>query len=94
LSSIFSLPPQTLHIFHDPTSATIAFNSSGALFCNFHYFHELHLQGWAEGDAEKKVEAVSYWWVVLCHELAHNLIREHGAQHSFYAESFAQQYFG
>ena len=31
---------------------------------------------------------------MFCHELAHNLVKDHSAQHSFYAESFAQQYFG
>ncbi|TKA64973.1 hypothetical protein B0A49_08571, partial [Cryomyces minteri] len=37
--------------------------------------------------------AAVYWWVVLCHELAHNLVKEHSADHSYYTESFVMQYF-
>lgn len=93
LGSVFQIPPQSLHIFYDDRTSTIAFNMSGALFCNYHFFSQLHHAGFESGDREKKIDTVSYWWVTLCHELAHNLVSEHSAQHSFYAESFAQQYF-
>jgi len=93
LGSIFGIPPQTLHIFIDERGQTIAFNQSGALFCNYHFFAQLHEKTFGS-STEGRVDALSYWWVVLSHELAHNLVKEHGAQHSFYAESFCQQYFG
>jgi hypothetical protein len=35
-----------------------------------------------------------YWFVTLCHELAHNLVSEHSQQHEFYTESFVTEYFG
>jgi len=93
LGSLFNLSPQSMHIFHDDRGATIAFNQSGALFFNYHYFRTLHAANW-DTSRSMKIDCLAYWWVTLCHELAHNLVKEHSARHSFYAESFAQQYFG
>jgi hypothetical protein len=93
LGSIFNLPPSTLHIFHDSAGSTIAFNQNGALFFNYFYFKSLHAATW-ETSRSTKMDALAYWWITMCHELAHNLVGEHSARHSFYAESFAQGYFG
>src|SRR5262249_3261507 len=78
----------------DPASSSIAFNANGALFFNYHYFFSLHLPRMAKGEPAAQTDALAYWWVTLCHELAHNLVREHSTAHSFYMESFASQYFG
>ncbi|KAI9838454.1 MAG: hypothetical protein M1837_002476 [Sclerophora amabilis] len=74
----------TLHIFYDEQGGTIAFNRQGSIFCNFRYFQQLHLDGLQSGKAEKQIDALVYWWVVLCHELAHNLVQVHSAQHSYW----------
>jgi hypothetical protein len=92
LATIFKLPAQYIHIYYDPDNSAIAFNTNGALFFNYHWFEQLHLANF-ETSRDKKIEAIAYWWITLCHELAHNLVQEHSAAHSFYAESFAQQYF-
>lgn len=92
LASIFNLPAQNLHIFIEPGSTSIAFNSNGALFFNYHYFENLHLPAY-ETSRDRRIDAIAYWWVTLCHELAHNLSKTHSAEHSFYTESFASQYF-
>lgn len=92
LASVFNLPPQTIHIFHDDNTKCIAFNRQGALFCNYHFFQKLHYSNYGV-SSEKRRDALSYWWVTLCHELAHNIVHDHSAAHSFYAESFAQNYF-
>jgi hypothetical protein len=93
LGSIFKLAPSTLHIFYDSSSSTIAFNQNGALFFNYFYYKSLHAATW-ETSRGTKMDALAYWWITMCHELAHNLVSEHSARHSFYAESFAQGYFG
>jgi hypothetical protein len=92
LGAIFSLPAHHIHIYYDPASSAIAFNLSGSLFFSLHFFEQLHLVGF-ETSPQKKTEAIAYWWITICHELAHNLVQEHSAAHSFYTESFAQQYF-
>ena len=91
ISSIFDLATSTVNIFHDDSGAAIAFNSNGSLFCNLRYFMQLHLA--QMGEPEGKVEAMAYWWITMCHELAHNLVSDHSAQHSYYTESFVAQYF-
>ena len=42
----------------------------------------------------RRTDAVAYWCVVMAHELAHNLVADHSAQHSYYTESMVIQYFG
>ncbi|WPH00847.1 Hypothetical protein R9X50_00367700 [Acrodontium crateriforme] len=90
-AGLFEMPIGALNIFHDETGGTIAFNSRGSIFCNLRYFIQLHMAHVSQ--PEGKVEAMAYWWITLCHELAHNLVADHSAQHSYYTESFATQYF-
>jgi Protein of unknown function (DUF3684) len=81
-SNIFSLAKATVQIFYDTEGPTIAFNSSGSLFFNFRYFEQLHWD--SAGGVNKKKDALVYWFVVFCHELAHNLVADHSSEHSFY----------
>lgn len=89
--SVFKLSTKTLHVFYDESSKTIAFNSNGSLFFNYRYFAQLHLKGMA--SPQVRSQAMVYWWVTLCHELAHNLVSDHSAAHSYYMESFVSEYF-
>ncbi|KAI5461412.1 hypothetical protein BGZ63DRAFT_424301 [Mariannaea sp. PMI_226] len=94
IGNIYQLAPKVLHIFYDEVGGTIAFNTGGSIFCNFRFFLQLHatqLDGPRPGEA--KAEAATWWWVVLAHELAHNLVSPHNSDHSYYTESFIQQYF-
>jgi hypothetical protein len=90
-ANIFDLPVSTVNIFADQQGSTIAFNRNGSIFCNLRYFEQLHRGGMDSPDGS--MEAMAYWWITLCHELAHNLVGDHGPQHSYYSESFAHQYF-
>lgn len=82
VSDVYNLPRRAMHVFYDEAGSTIAFNSNGSIFCNFRFFAQLHQQ--KMDGREGKVEAAAYWWIVLAHELAHNLVKEHNASHSFY----------
>ena len=85
IGSIYSLSPSVLHIFYDESGGTIAFNTGGSIFCNFRFFLQLHaaqLEGQQQGKA--KVDAATWWWVVIAHELAHNLVSVHNSDHSYY----------
>ena len=90
IADAMQIPPHALHIFFDESSDTIAFNSNRSLFCNYRYFYQLHLADVQQGRA---ADAVVYWFVTLCHELAHNLSSDHGSAHSYYTESFVAQFF-
>ncbi|KFA55092.1 hypothetical protein S40293_03504 [Stachybotrys chartarum IBT 40293] len=95
IGSIYSLSPNVLHIFHDESSDAIAFNTNGSIFCNLRFFLQLHYSQF-EGQqrAQAKIQSGTWWWVVLAHELAHNLVSVHNAEHGFYTTSFIQEYIG
>jgi hypothetical protein len=80
-ANIFSIRPDTISIFDDPTSKTIAFNSQGSIFCNYLYFDQLHSASMLQGH---RADTLIYWWVIFCHELAHNLVADHSSRHSYY----------
>lgn len=84
VASVYSLARKALHIYYDERGPTIAFNSNGSIFCNFRFFQQLHQKKIESGLPENRIEAASYWWIVIAHELAHNLVKEHSSEHSFY----------
>lgn len=92
-ASVFSLRADTLSVFYDPGGKTIAFNRAGSIFCNYFYFQQLHEKELLQSPVADSTEALVYWWVILCHELAHNLVGDHSSAHSYYSEGFVAQYF-
>jgi hypothetical protein len=94
VGNVFLLKPQSLHIYYNETGSSIAFNRQGSIFCNLRYFLQLHWQNFSAAGGVGKQAAAVYWFVTLCHELAHNLVSEHSQQHEFYTESFVTEYFG
>ncbi|KAK4155493.1 hypothetical protein C8A00DRAFT_31732 [Chaetomidium leptoderma] len=93
VGAVYGLSERVLHIFYDDKGGTIAFNSGGSVFCNLRFWEQLHHHHVQGGGGQGRVEAATWWWVVVAHELAHNLVGVHGAEHSYYTESFIQQYF-
>jgi hypothetical protein len=83
-ASVFSLRLESLSIFYDPGGKTIAFNRGGSLFCNYLYFKQLHQARLLQDPVSGRADALVYWWVILCHELAHNLVEAHSSDHSYY----------
>jgi len=90
-ADVFSLSINTMSVFYDPAGRTIAFNRAGSIFCNYFYFQQLHEASLLQ--SQDTTEALVYWWVILCHELAHNLVGDHSSAHSYYTEGFVAQYF-
>jgi hypothetical protein len=91
--SIFSMRADGLSIFYDPGGKTIAFNRAGSIFCNYFYFQQLQEPALLQSATPDRTDAIVYWWVILCHELAHNLVGDHSSAHSYYTEGFVAQYF-
>jgi hypothetical protein len=82
VGAIYDIPRHALNLVYDEAGHTIAFNLNGSLFCNLRFFLQLH---WSEYNTPAGGSvAESWWWVVLAHELAHNLVKEHSANHSYY----------
>ena len=93
VGDVFSLDPKTLNIFYETSGKTIGFNRSGSIFCNYMYFQQLHEKQLENGVAGHG-DAFVYWFVLLCHEIAHNLVGDHSSDHSYYTEGFVATYFG
>ncbi|CAG7850452.1 SubName: Full=Uncharacterized protein {ECO:0000313/EMBL:CCA72144.1} [Serendipita indica DSM 11827] len=81
LKKVYKLPDSSLHIFYNLEGPTIAFNAGGALFLNLRYY-----EGWHDTQLQKKepIKAMISWFFTLAHEIAHNLIGPHNAEHSYY----------
>ncbi len=88
LCSVFGLQLKSVAIYHDPTGAAIAFNAGGAIYFNVRYFYGLHYSK----NKHQSRGCYSYWFIVGCHELAHNLEGPHNRTHAFYTESYASMY--
>lgn len=84
VGSVYRVAKSALHLFYDESGLTIAFNTGGSMFFNLRFFMQLHSAKWSSGTEAEKTEAMVWWWVVMAHELAHNLISAHSAEHSYY----------
>lgn len=84
VAAVYGLAADVLHMYYDEAGPTIAFNSGGSIFCNLRFFLQLHAAAASAAQPQARVDAAVWWWVVLAHELAHNLEPIHNARHSFY----------
>ncbi|KAI9494351.1 hypothetical protein BDB00DRAFT_974372 [Zychaea mexicana] len=92
LATVFELKESSLHLFYDTQGSTIAFNVNGSLFLNLRYYVALHETDDSAQSKAKRKEALIYWFMTFCHELAHNFVSGHCSEHEFYMSSFAEVY--
>lgn len=86
---------------------TIAFNSGGSLFFNIAHFLRTGFTVSGEqlfgteldGISDKEIpikfigrDAFIFWFMVFCHELAHNFVGPHDANHEFFMSSYSEHY--
>ncbi|CAB4394670.1 unnamed protein product [Rhizophagus irregularis] len=81
--------PKAIHIFYDNSVNSIAFNRDGALFFNLKFYLELHEQ---KCKTKPTIDAMTFWFTIYCHVLAHNFIQLHNSEFEYYYSSFAQTY--
>ncbi|GJE97590.1 hypothetical protein PsYK624_138110 [Phanerochaete sordida] len=89
LGEVYNLPPSSLHIFYDLSGGTIAFNRSASLFCNLRFFEAWHD---AQVDQGQMSEAYTSWYFTLAHEIAHNLVQPHNAEHEFWFSAICERF--
>ncbi|KAL4253718.1 hypothetical protein ABKN59_003690 [Abortiporus biennis] len=89
LAEIYQLPKNSLHVFYDLSGETIAFNRNASLFLNLRYYESWHDAEVAGGVI---TSALISWYFTLAHEIAHNLVRVHNAEHEFYFSSICEEY--
>ncbi|CAE7228758.1 unnamed protein product [Rhizoctonia solani] len=87
LRTLYKLPPSSVHIFYDTKGGLIAFNRNGSLFLNLRYYEGWHDELVKGGSIHK---ALISWYFTLAHEIAHNLVQPHNAEHEYYFSSLAE----
>jgi len=90
LTTVFRVNPAAVSIFYARNSNTVAFNMNKSLFFNLAWFVALHSESCA--TREGKIRALDSWFFTYCHELAHNLVGDHNARHSWYQQQIAIEY--
>lgn len=70
---------KSVHLCYEAEGKTIAFNSSGSLFFNLYHWHS---NGHNKQTEEARIDAITWWYMVMCHELAHNLVIAHTPEHT------------
>ena len=78
LAEVFQLAPEAIHIFYDHGAIPIAFNNNNALFFNLKFYLEYHHD---ESKIKFTMNTMIFWFILICHELAHNLVAAHNSIH-------------
>eukprot|EP00456_Euglypha_rotunda_P033647 TRINITY_DN25998_c0_g1_i1.p1 TRINITY_DN25998_c0_g1~~TRINITY_DN25998_c0_g1_i1.p1 ORF type:complete len:187 (+),score=13.75 TRINITY_DN25998_c0_g1_i1:379-939(+) len=84
-TKVFKIPTATLQMYVDVDGSQIAWNSNGSVFCNLRYFYQCRHSKNDEGSW-------TFWFIIVCHELAHNGETGHNARHEHYLETLAVRY--
>ncbi|CAE6384073.1 unnamed protein product [Rhizoctonia solani] len=87
LITLYKLPPSSVQLFYDTKGGLIAFNRNGSLFLNLRYYEGWHDELVKGGSIHK---ALISWYFTLAHEIAHNLVQPHNAEHEYYFSSLAE----
>jgi hypothetical protein len=93
-NKIYGCSWDSFHIFLENDGNNIAFNVGGSLFFNLRYFLTT-IKGSTRNPGDPRwdpVDSLDYWYPVVAHEMAHNLVSAHGSQHSFIMESYIQYF--
>ncbi|KAM0748229.1 hypothetical protein T439DRAFT_328208 [Meredithblackwellia eburnea MCA 4105] len=90
IGEVFTVDPRSLHIFHDLTGPLIAFNRGGSIYFNSRFYFAWHDAEVVRGQLHNALISVFH---SMAHELAHNLVKPHDAQHSFYFSSLCETFF-
>jgi len=87
LKGVYKLPPSSIHVFYDTRGDLIAFNREGGIFLNLRYF-----ESWHDVDVQnnRPSQALISWYHSLAHEIAHNLVHPHNAEHEFYFSAICE----
>jgi len=78
LAEVFQLSLEAIHVFYDENTSSITFNCDKSLFFNLKFYLELHEE---ECKARFTNNAMIYWFMTVCHELAHNFTTSHNFMH-------------
>ncbi|EST08526.1 Protein of unknown function DUF3684 [Kalmanozyma brasiliensis GHG001] len=89
VGSIFGLDPRSMYVFCDTAGPAIAFNRGGAIYLNFRYYLAWHDEMVKQG---KLADPLVSTYFSVAHEIAHNVVAAHNAEHEWYFSAIAEKY--
>ncbi len=89
VGSIFGLDPRSMYVFCDTSGPAIAFNRGGAIYLNFRYYLAWHDELVKQG---KMADPLVSTYFSVAHEIAHNVVAAHNAEHEWYFSAIAEKY--
>ncbi len=89
VASVFQMDSRTCHLYYDWDSRVIAFNRGHTLFFNFAHFKRQS----CSSPPLVGQRLLASWYMVFCHELAHNFVGPHDVRHEYYMSAYAEEYF-
>ncbi|CAF4828726.1 unnamed protein product, partial [Rotaria sp. Silwood1] len=95
---VFKIPIETLHLYRDIDGARIAFNDRRALFFNLRYYEQVFadkVQPYLQTISPSIPiihTIVNFYFILTCHELAHNLEMAHNSNFINHLETIAVKF--
>ncbi|CAM4809029.1 unnamed protein product [Rotaria magnacalcarata] len=95
---VFKIPIETLHLYRDIDGARIAFNDRRALFFNLRYYEQVFadkVQPFLQATSPSIPmlhTIVNFYFILTCHELAHNLEMAHNSNFINHLETIAVKF--
>ncbi|CAF1417698.1 unnamed protein product [Adineta steineri] len=96
---VFKIPIETLHLYRDINGARIAFNDRRALFFNLRYYEQVfankvqpYLQSTSSSSIPIIHTIINFYFILTCHELAHNLEIAHNSNFINHLETIAVKF--
>ncbi|CAF4160668.1 unnamed protein product, partial [Rotaria sordida] len=95
---VFKIPIETLHLYRDIDGARIAFNDRRALFYNLRYYEQVFadkVQPYLQVISPSIPiihTIVNFYFILTCHELAHNLEMAHNSNFINHLETIAVKF--
>ncbi|KAL8646683.1 MAG: hypothetical protein Q9210_005996 [Variospora velana] len=85
-ATIYNVSRESVHVFYDIDSDTIAFNRANSLFFNYRVFQDEHLGMMQKGN---KIKPICRWSSTMAHELSHNLEADHNVRFNYIMQNAA-----
>ncbi|KAN0064579.1 hypothetical protein ACQY0O_002207 [Thecaphora frezii] len=89
IGAIFGLDPRSLNVFCDVEGPSIAFNRGGTIYLNLRYYLAWHD---ADVQAGRMATPLVSTYFSVAHEIAHNVVSAHNAEHEWYFSAIAEKY--
>jgi len=83
---VYKIENSAVSIFYDFDGPLIAFNRDGCIFVNLRVYKQWYDKFWGGN------EAISFYYFVFGHEIAHNLVDAHNTDHEIFFSKLCEKH--